>query len=93
MMKYGDSVKKHLNTLNIMVSQLFYVDIKISNEDKCISLLFSLSNSWHSLVVAIGSNATILSFNDVVSPLLSKEMRWKNMEIQSTYALFVRGHS
>jgi hypothetical protein len=32
------------------------------------------------MVVAIGSNTTTLSFNDVVSSLLSKEMRQENME-------------
>jgi hypothetical protein len=89
-MKDGDSVTEHLNAFNIMVSQLLSIDIKIYDEDKCISLFFSLPDLWDSLVVAIGSNETTLSFDDVVSSLLSEEMRWKNMEIQSTYALFVR---
>jgi hypothetical protein len=79
-MNDGDSVKEHLNAFNTVVSQLLSIDIKISDEDKCISLLFSLSDSWDSLVVAIGSNTTTLSFNDVISSLLPKEMRWKNME-------------
>ena len=65
----------HLNAFNTMVSQLFFVDIKISNDDTCKYLFFSLPNSWDSLVVAIGSNTTTLSFDDVVSSLLLKEMR------------------
>jgi hypothetical protein len=64
----------------LMVSQLLYVDIKISNEDKFISLLCYLPDPWNGLVVAIGSNTTTLSFNDVISSLFSKEMRQKNME-------------
>jgi hypothetical protein len=92
-MRHVDSVTEHMNAFNTVVSELLSVEIKISNEDKCISLLFSLSNSWDSLVLAIGSNKTIFSFNDVVSSLLSKETRRKNMEGQSTYALFARGHS
>jgi hypothetical protein len=79
-MKDGDPVKEHLNCFNIVVSQLLYVDIKIFDEDKCISLLLPLPDSWDILVVAIGSNSTTLNFNDVVSSLLSKEMKWKNME-------------
>jgi hypothetical protein len=41
-MRYGDSVAENLNTFNTMVSQFVYVEIKISDEDKCISLLCSL---------------------------------------------------
>jgi hypothetical protein len=43
--------------------------------------------------VAIGSNATSLKFEEVVSSLLSEEMRQKNMEGHSTDALFARGRS
>jgi hypothetical protein len=62
-MRDGDSVEKHLNAFNTMVSQLVSIDIKISDEDKCISLLCSLPNSWDSLVVAIGSNTTSLNLD------------------------------
>eukprot|EP00253_Pinus_taeda_P033957 PITA_33957 len=79
-MKDGDSMTKHLNVFNTVVSQLSFVDIKISYEDKCISLLCSLPNSWDSLVIAIGSNETTLQFDEIVSFLLTEEMRRKNME-------------
>ena len=74
-MRDGDLVAEHLSAFNTVVSQLVSVDIKISYEDKCISLLCSLPNSWDSLVVAIGSNTTSLKFEEVVSSLLSEEMR------------------
>jgi hypothetical protein len=92
-MRDGDSMEEHLNTFNIVVSQLVSVEIKISYEDKCISFLFSLPDSWDILVVAIGSNTTTLKFDEVVSSLLLEEMRWKNMEGQRTDELFARGHS
>jgi hypothetical protein len=92
-MRDGDSVAEHLNAFNTVVSQLISVEIKSLDEDKCISLLCSLPDSWDSLVVAIGSNTTTLKFDEVVSSLLSEEMRRKNMEGQSTDALFARGCS
>jgi hypothetical protein len=70
-MRDGDSVVDHLNTFNTMVSQLVSDDIKISDEDKCISLLCSLPDLWDSLVVGIGSNPISLKFDEVVSSLLS----------------------
>ena len=66
-MKDGDSMTEHLNAFNTVVSQLSSVDIKISCEDKCIILLCSLPDSWDSLVIAIGSNATALQFDDSLS--------------------------
>ena len=92
-MKYGDSVTEHLNAFNIVVSQLSSVDIKISNEDKCISLLCSLPYSWDSLVIAIGSNATTLHFDEIVSSLLKEEMRQKNMDSQNGDGLSAQGWS
>ena len=89
-MKDGDSMIEHLNAFNIVVSQLSSVDIKISDEDKCISLLCSLPDSWDSLVIAIDSNATTLQFDEIVSSLLMEEMRWKNMESQNGDALSIR---
>lgn len=92
-MRDGDSVAEHLNAFNTVVSQLVYVEIKISAEDKCIHLLCSLPDLWDNLFVAIGSNTNALKFDEVVSSLLLEEMRQKNMEGQSTDTLFARGCS
>eukprot|EP00253_Pinus_taeda_P008052 PITA_08052 len=89
-MKDGDSLIEHLNAFNPMVSQLAFVNIKISDEDKCISLFCSLPDLWDSLVIAIGSNATALHFDEIVSSLLKEEMRRKNMERQNGDALSMR---
>jgi len=80
-MKDGDLVIEHLNEFNTMVSQLVSIDIKILDQDKCISFLCSLLDSWDSLVITMCSNAIALQFDEIVSSFLTKEMRWKNMEI------------
>jgi hypothetical protein len=55
-------------------------------------MVFSIS--WDNIVVAIGSTTQCtLKYEDVVSSLLSEEMRWKSMDIHSTDSLFVRGHT
>eukprot|EP00253_Pinus_taeda_P012788 PITA_12788 len=87
--KDGDLVTEHLNAFNTVVSQLSSIDIEISDEDKCISFLCSLPDSWDSLVIEIGSNATALQFDEIVSSLLMEEMRQKNMESQNGDALSV----
>ena len=90
-MEDGDFMTDHLNVFNILVSQLISIDIKMEEEDKCITLLCSLPDSWDNMVVAIGSSTkSTLKFEDIVSSLLSKEMRRKSMESHSTDALSVR---
>eukprot|EP00253_Pinus_taeda_P005611 PITA_05611 len=46
-------------------------------------------DSWDSLVIAIGSNATALQFDEIVLSLLTKEIGRKNMESQNSDALSV----
>ena len=64
----------------------------MSKEDKCITLLCSLSDSWNNLIVAIGSSSqATLKFDEVVSSLLSEEMRQKTMDNHSMDSLSMRG--
>ena len=90
-MKDGDSMIEYLNAFNTVVRYLLSIDINISYRDKCIILLCYLPDSWDSLVIAIGSNATALQFDEIVSALLTKKMRWKNMERQNGDALSLQG--
>ena len=80
-MEDSDSMKDHLNVFNTLASQLISVDIKMEEEDKCITLLCSLPNSWDNLVVAIGSSTkSTLTFEDIVASFLSRkwgENPWK----------------
>eukprot|EP00253_Pinus_taeda_P021488 PITA_21488 len=86
-MKDGHSVIEHLNAFNTVVSQLSSVDVKILDEDKCISLMCSLPDSWDNLFIAIGSNTTALQFDEIVSALWMEDMRQKNMESHNVDAL------
>ena len=87
----GDLVTEHLNAFNTVINRLLSVDIKITKEEKCISLLCLLADSWDNLVMDIGSNNTTLKINDVVARLLLEEMRRKTMEGTTPEALSVRG--
>jgi hypothetical protein len=54
-MNDGNFVTKHLNSINIMVSQLASIDIKMYEEDKCNAILSSFLDSWDTLIVVISS--------------------------------------
>jgi hypothetical protein len=66
------SVTNHLNVFNTIIIQLSSVDIKITEEEKCIILLCSLLDSCDRLVMAIGSNSTTLSLEYMISSLMSE---------------------
>ena len=72
----GELVIDYLSSFNSIIGKILFVDIKIIEEEKCVSLLFSLSDSWDSLVMAIGNNNTTFKINDVVAFLLLEEMIW-----------------
>ena len=64
----------------------------MAEEDKCITLLCSLSDSWDNLIVAIGSfSQATLKFDETISSLQSEEMRLKTMDIHSMDSFSVRG--
>ena len=50
-MNGGYVVIEHLNGFNNVISNLLFVDIKITEEENCISLLCSLPESWDKLVM------------------------------------------
>ena len=58
-MDENDTVTERLNVYNTLVSQITSVGIKMVEEDKCITLLCSLPDSWDNLIVAIGSSSQV----------------------------------
>ena len=88
-----DFVTKHLNYFNTLVHQVFYVNINMEEEDKCITLLCSLPNSWDNLVVSIGSTTqSTLNLDDLITSLLLEEIRRKSIKNHNTNSLLVTGH-
>ena len=53
-MDENDTVTEHLNVYNNLLSHITSIGIKMAEEDKCITLLCSLSDSYDNLIVAIG---------------------------------------
>lgn len=73
-MEDGGSIVDHLNAFNKLVAQLTSVGVKMEEEDHCMTLLYSLPNSWDHLVMDIGRTTSTFKIDEVVSSLLSKEM-------------------
>ena len=90
-MEDGNSMTDHLKNFNTLLSQLISIDINMEEEDKRITLLYSLPDFWDNLVIAIGSGIkSTLKFEDIVASLLLEEMRRKTMENHRTDALSMR---
>ena len=80
-MSEGGSIANHLNEFNTLTSQLSYVKVNFDDEVRALLILCSLPESWNSLVMAVSNSIPIsntLKFYDVVSVILSEEMRRKN---------------
>lgn len=90
-MEEADSVTENINAFNIVISQLVSVNIDVTKEEMCVSMLCSFPNSWDGLVVVVRSNNTTLSIDDVVATLLSEDMHQKNTKGSTHNALMVRG--
>ena len=94
-MKEGTKVVDHLNTFNTLIVQLTSMEVKFEDEDKAITLLCSLPESWDNLVTSIIFSSTdLLDYDYVVGALLAEEMRRKSSKETSTSeAMLIRGQT
>ena len=88
----GGSVTDHINEFNTVTSQLTSVNVNFDDEVRALLILCSLPESWNGLVMAVSnsvSRSITLKFDDVVSGILSEEMRRKSTGETSGNALTV----
>jgi hypothetical protein len=57
-MKEGTKIVDHLNTFNTLIIQLTSMEVKFEDEDKAITLLCPLPESWDNLVTSISFSST-----------------------------------
>jgi hypothetical protein len=78
-MKEGTKITDHLNTFNTLLVQLISMGVKFESEDKAITLLFSLPDSWDHFVTSISFSSTeSIEFDVIVGALLFEETRKKS---------------
>jgi len=94
-MKEGTLIANHLNAFNTLLVQLQSIEVKIESEDKAITLLCSLPESWDHFVTSLSiSSSETIEFDDVVAYLLSEETRRRShSETSTSEAMMVRGRS
>ena len=75
-MKEGTEITDHLNVFNTLISQLTVMEVKFDDEDKVITLLCSLPESWDHMVTTVWFNTTnSIAYDIVVATLLFEEIR------------------
>jgi len=78
-MKEGTKIEDHLfNVFNTLTCQLDSMDVKLEDEDKAITVLFSFPEYLDHFVTCIKFSTTeTLDFNTIVGALLFKEEQRK----------------
>ena len=76
-MNEGTTVLEHLNFFNKVISELLAVDVMIDEEDKTLILLSSLSEIYDHIVTTILYGKKTLILEEIMSTLLSNEIRKK----------------
>jgi hypothetical protein len=75
-MKEGTKINDQLNVFNTLICQLTNIEVKFKDEDKVVTLLFSLPKSWDHLVTTVWFNTIdSIDYDTIVGDLLSEETR------------------
>jgi len=94
-MKDGIQIVDHLNVFNTLICQLSNMELKYEYEDKEVTLLCSLPESWDHLATSIRfSTIDTIVYDTVVEALSYREMRRRsNKETSTTEAMVFKGRS
>lgn len=77
----GGYIQDHLNEFHATIGQLLSVGIEFEDEVIDLSFLCSLPKSWNNVTMAVSNfvpSSRKLVFDDVISTILSEDMRRKN---------------
>jgi hypothetical protein len=75
-MKEGTKITDHLNVFNTLICQLTNMEVKFEDEDKAVTLMCLLPESWDHLVTTMWFNTTnAIDYDTIVGDLLSEEIR------------------
>ena len=77
MMDESDDVLQRINTIKTLAEQLDAVGAPVSEDDRVITLLASLSESYAFLITALESRSDSLSWDLVTSWLMHEDMKRK----------------
>lgn len=73
-------IKQHLDEFNSVIMNINCIDIKIDKEDQTLIVLFSLPSSYETFVETLLYENNIVSLDDVINALKSKELKKNFLE-------------
>lgn len=95
--RQGISMIEHITDFNKILADLANLDVRISDEDKALSLLNSLPDEYEHLITTLLHGKNDVEFDDVCNALVNTECRKKEKQLQnanvSGEALVVRGRT
>ena len=83
-LREGDSVQKHVKEMTEIFNDLSVIGAAMDEEDKVVTLLLSLPESFDMLVTALEANATVQSMETVTERLLHEERKLNERETSVT---------
>lgn len=86
----GKDLMEHLDEFNKLIVDLENIDVKYSDEDQALVLLYSLPRSYEHMVDILQYGREEITLDEVVGALKSKEHKRRiEMESTSGYSLFM----